>query len=99
MDDWKKRWVELNGGNVANDIAQFEVWQEHWVALHPEDAPPDDAPDDIDEFVGEMLQNLDKYLNDPEVIELIQTHNRVVSIDRQRTLRAERLRREPSGNI
>ena len=61
--------------------------------------PPDDAPDDIDEFVGEMFQNLDKYLNDLEVLELIQKHNRVVSIDRQKTLRAKRREREIPGEV
>jgi len=58
--------------------------------------PPSDAPDDLDEFVGEHFQNLDKYLNDPEVIELRQKHNKVVSLDRQKILRAARLQTNQS---
>jgi hypothetical protein len=94
MNDWKIRWVELK--NDASYLAQFEVWQEHWLKLHPEDAPPTDAPDDLDEFVGEGLQNLDKYLNDPEVIELMQKHNKVVSLDRQKILHAARSQEDQS---
>ena len=89
MSDWKTRWAELNSDD-SGLLSQFEAWQEHWLSLHPEDTPPSDTPDELDEFVGESLQNLDKYLNDPEVIELMQKHNKVVSLDRQKILRAKR---------
>ena len=96
MTDWKRRWVELNGGDSWD---QFEVWQEHWLSLHPEDAPPKDTPDDLDEFVGEFFQNLDKYLTDPEVIELMQKHNKVVSLERQKILRDPRSKRGPLADF
>lgn len=90
MSDWKTRWVELNEDDSWDYIAQFEVWQEHWLSLHPEDAPPNTGPDDLEDFVDELFHNLDKYLNDPEVIELMQKHNRVVSLERQKILREHR---------
>ncbi|HEU4767222.1 MAG TPA: hypothetical protein VFS77_07595 [Pyrinomonadaceae bacterium] len=99
MTDWKTRWVELNGDDFQDLFNQFEVWQEHWLLLHPEDAPPADAPDDLDEFVGEHFQNLDKYLNDPEVIELMQKHNKVVSLERQQSLRDARSKRGPLDDL
>ena len=88
MAEWKKRWVDT----IGDAIAQFEAWQEYWVALHPEDAPPRAVSDDSDEAVEEILQNWDKYFSDPDVIELFQTHKNVVNLDYEKALRAARER-------
>lgn len=88
MPDWKQRWVAL----IGNSIAQFEAWQEHWLTLHPEDAPPDTVSDDFDEAVGELLQNWDKYLADPEVQELFRSHANVTNLDNARRAHEERMR-------
>jgi hypothetical protein len=86
MSDWKKRWVEL----IGNDVAQFEAWQAHWLTLHPDDAPPDTVSDD--DFVEELLQNWDKYLADPEVKELYRNNANISNLDNARRAHEERMR-------
>lgn len=88
MSDWQERWV----ARIGDVLAQFEVWEEHWVTLHPEDSPPDTVSDDFDEAVGEMLQNWDKYLDDPEVEELFRSYANVTNLDNARHEREERMR-------
>jgi hypothetical protein len=88
MSDWKKRWIEL----IGNDVAQFKAWEAHWLTLHPDDAPPDTVSDDFDEAVEEILQNWDKYVADPEVQELYRNNANVSNLDNARRAHEQRMR-------
>jgi hypothetical protein len=87
MSDWKRHWIE----QIGNPIAQYDIWEEHWLALHPADAPPSEIKDeDDDEPLDRVFHNVEKYRADPEVEELFCRYDNVRNLDDARRAREAR---------